>query len=854
MSDSAPGKPPFRKRRLWVILTALALVVLSIVLLLPVAVQTGLRNWLLDNGGEQVQVTDVDLNLFTGVLWLKGVRIDTAGGNALNVERAGLDLAWLPLLQRRITIQALTLDGVHLDIARDEEGRLRVGGIEIPAGQDSAATAEQTRREQAPAWTFGIDTLSVSDSAIRYRDPKLQMETRIERLGLRHLAAWQPATAAALSLRASINDAPLTFEGRVAPFADSPWVDGRIDLQDLPLVDFQQIIGISEHQAGRLSLNTALSLSLPAANMALQLTDSTLQLDQLQWVMPQIQLQQESLRWTGDIDLKQTNGTLQVSGTGDISGQQLETTLPPQKLKFTQQALQMAIEFQLESGDTDDEMKISARLTTLQVDELHSWSDDFPLTGMSRLAIDRLNLHDPRSLRIGKVHIEQGYVAKAAGKTPPLFGTHRLDIERLSFNEGQPLNIDTIQLKQAKLYLSRAADGGGNLEALKAATGKMANANTTEATPNDKQTAQRPTTFHIGHIKVSDDSSIVFDDAAVTPKTRLHIGIDSLELDNIDNSSADQVTQLKGKGTLGRFGHYRFSGSLQPFADKLTARIIASIEGLDLPPLSPYTARDLGFRLRSGTLSSNIEVAIEKDRLNGEIKLTLQQLALIPLQQAEGAGEKQQKGGMSIATLDTSLDMLRDSNNTISLSIPLSGDINAPDFNINDAINQALMTAARNGAMTYFLYALQPYGTMLAVAKIAGEQIAKVRLDPVTFSPGASQLDDTARDYLKKVAGILSERPKVAIKVCGIAVDRDATALATAPGMSKKTAEKAPEKETVDQEALHEQLQQLAQQRAIAVREFIISQAGKAGHQLVSCLPEVESGQADAVPRVELLI
>nr|NOY01919.1 DUF748 domain-containing protein [Gammaproteobacteria bacterium] len=333
MSDTAPGTKPTTKRRKWIIITALALVALSVLALLPVAVQFGLRQWLLDNGGDQVQVADVDLNLFTATLQLKGIRVEVDGHDTLSAKRVSLDLAWQPLLKRRIVIETLALDGIRMDITRDEGGRLRAGGIMIPSGGNAGAMpedAQQAREGETPEWTIGIDTLAFSDIDVRYRDPKLQMDTRIEHLGLRDLAAWRPDRAAPVSLQARINGAPLAFEGSVTPFGDSPRVDGRIDLQDLPLANFQSLIGVAEQLAGRLSLQTEISLGLPATGTELQLKDSTLQLDQLQWVMPQIQLQQESLRWAGNIELKQTSDTaqagIQISGTGDITGKEFDTT------------------------------------------------------------------------------------------------------------------------------------------------------------------------------------------------------------------------------------------------------------------------------------------------------------------------------------------------------------------------------------------------------------------------------------------------------------------------------------------------------------------------------------------------
>ncbi|HEX22188.1 MAG TPA: DUF748 domain-containing protein [Chromatiales bacterium] len=862
MNNTVPSAKPGGKRRQWIIITALTLVVVSVLVLLPMGVQVGLRNWLLENGGDRVQVADVDLNLFTGTLQLEGVAIDVDEQNTLNAERVRLSLAWLPLLKKHVVIEALAVNGVTLEIRQNENGQLRAGGILIPSGNNAETLkedTEQAREEKASDWKIGIDTLVLSDINIRYAAPKLQMDTRIEQLSLQNLAAWRPDKGAQVSLQATIDGAPLSYTGSITPFGDSLRVDGRIDLRDLPLANFRQITGIAEELAGKLSLDTKISLALSATGINLQLETDTLQLDQLQLVTPQIQLQQQSLRWAGNIELKQTNAAsqtaIQVSGTGDIIGEQLNTTLPQQKLDIVQKDLQLDIQFKFESDGSGDEPLISVQLEDLQTHDLHARADTFPLAGMGSLMLENFRLHGARSFEIEKIRIEQGYAAKAVNdkSTPPLFSNDSLTIDTLALKEGHQFSIDNILLNQAKIYLTRAADGGSNLDPLTAAIDQMAGAGAVQEGPadkppsNEKKATSKPITFHIGHFQVTDDSSVVFDDAGVTPRTRIDVGIENLEFDNIDNSSADEITQLKGKGKIGRFGHYQFSAELRPFAEKVTAKIIASIKGLDLPPLSPYTASDLDFRLQSGTFSSEIDVAIKQDQLAGEVKLTLQQLELIPVE------EKDQQGGMTAVSLNTSLNMLRDSNNTIALTIPLSGDINAPDFSINDAINQALISGTKNAARTYFMFALQPYGTMLAVAKFAGEQIAKVRLDPVQFGPGSSEIDETGRDYLKKVAGILGDRPKVAIKVCGIAVDSDTAALAPAPENTEK-AENPPAKEPVNEEALRKQLEQLAQQRAIAVREFIISQADKANHQLVSCLPTVESGKVDAVPRVELLI
>jgi len=68
------------------------------------------------------------------------------------------------------------------------------------------------------------------------------------------------------------------------------------------------------------------------------------------------------------------------------------------------------------------------------------------------------------------------------------------------------------------------------------------------------------------------------------------------------------------------------------------------------------------------------------------------------------------------------------------------------------------------------------------VAKIAGGQIRRVRLDPIEFAPGESQLSAEGRQYLGKIAGIMQKRPELELRLCTQYTGSDAQVLATKQG------------------------------------------------------------------------
>ena len=135
--------------------------------------------------------------------------------------------------------------------------------------------------------------------------------------------------------------------------------------------------------------------------------------------------------------------------------------------------------------------------------------------------------------------------------------------------------------------------------------------------------------------------------------------------------------------------------------------------------------------------------------------------------------------------------------------------------------------------MTYLKYALQPYGTVIALAEIAGEQAMKVRLDPVAFAPGKAELESERFEYLERIAKIINERPEITVKVCGVAVEADRAALAKA-GAPVGKGEAAQGKKTEPAPVTDKVLLKLADQRADNVEDHLVTQHKVSSSRLVS--------------------
>lgn len=94
-----------------------------------------------------------------------------------DLRMLGLSVRVMPLLSRELQMSDITLNGLNLMLARDEQGRGNWEGIGQAPGQETpSASAGETEAEQQPAGReraplrLDIDSLTVSDARVSYHD------------------------------------------------------------------------------------------------------------------------------------------------------------------------------------------------------------------------------------------------------------------------------------------------------------------------------------------------------------------------------------------------------------------------------------------------------------------------------------------------------------------------------------------------------------------------------------------------------------------------------------------------------------------------------------------------------------
>ena len=262
-----------------------------------------------------------------------------------------------------------------------------------------------------------------------------------------------------------------------------------------------------------------------------------------------------------------------------------------------------------------------------------------------------------------------------------------------------------------------------------------------------------------GLLALTGRTALRFHDDIVEPPVRLDALLETVRVRNFSTEKRAQRTQLELKGVINEFTRVAFDGWAQGVGEAANLELEARIDDIQLPALSPYVAQLAGLNIDNGQLDTAAQAKAVDGRLEGAIQVGLGDIVFEPRSQKDAEQIEAELG----VPLDTAVGLLSDADGRIDLKLPLSGTLTQPNVDYSEAINKAIGNA--------LLAVFPPTMAVSLLSRVAGESVPK--LDPVRFAPGSTALDDTATGYLEEIGALLIERPKLHIRVCGLATAGD---------------------------------------------------------------------------------
>jgi hypothetical protein len=212
------------------------------------------------------------------------------------------------------------------------------------------------------------------------------------------------------------------------------------------------------------------------------------------------------------------------------------------------------------------------------------------------------------------------------------------------------------------------------------------------------------------------------------------------------SSSRDSRSQIELDGRVDEFGLVRVRGALNPFAPGDNTDVNVVFKNVDMVPVSPYSMKFAGYRIAEGKISLDLQYKVRNSQLEGTNQIVIDKLTL---------GERVDSPDALKLPLELAIAILRDSEGRIELGLPVSGNMNDPQFSYGAVIWKAI-----SSVLTKIVSA--PFRALGGLLGVSGE-----KLEAIDFDPGSDRLLPPEREKLKQVAQLLSKRPQLKLSVPG---------------------------------------------------------------------------------------
>ena len=213
--------------------------------------------------------------------------------------------------------------------------------------------------------------------------------------------------------------------------------------------------------------------------------------------------------------------------------------------------------------------------------------------------------------------------------------------------------------------------------------------------------------------------------------------------------------QIELDGEVDDYGLVRATGEIDLFKPTDYADIKVIFRNVEMTRLTPYAATFAGRRVESGKLSLDLEYKVIKRQLSGDNLVKIDTLIL---------GERVESPQATDLPLDLAIAILQDSDGRIDLGLPVSGNLDDPEFSYGQIVWKAFVNVIGKIVTSPF----RALGSLFD-----GEE----GMDGVVFEAGQAGLTAPERQKLSKIAGALDKRPKLALDIHGVFAEADRQAL-----------------------------------------------------------------------------
>lgn len=208
-------------------------------------------------------------------------------------------------------------------------------------------------------------------------------------------------------------------------------------------------------------------------------------------------------------------------------------------------------------------------------------------------------------------------------------------------------------------------------------------------------------------------------------------------------SAENMQADVDLRGQLENSSPLTITGKINPLSRDLFADLTISFKDIDLSPMTPYSGTYLGYAIDKGKLYLDLNYNIEHQQIEADNKVMIDQFTF---------GDSVDSDEATSLPVALAISLLKDRNDEIHLDIPISGNLNDPDFSLAGTIFTVLRNLLVKAATSPF--------ALLSSMVGGGEDVSSLH-----FALGRAIISDDQGHILQNLGDILTNRPSLILEI-----------------------------------------------------------------------------------------
>jgi hypothetical protein len=210
------------------------------------------------------------------------------------------------------------------------------------------------------------------------------------------------------------------------------------------------------------------------------------------------------------------------------------------------------------------------------------------------------------------------------------------------------------------------------------------------------------------------------------------------------SSTSSQAMDVNLEGQVDEYGLVEITGALNPMNITQQTKIELAFTNLNMPAMTPYVIKFAGREIAEGNIDVKLAYTIDDSALQASNSVTIRNMRL---------GARVDYPDAMDLPLDLAVALLKNRDGVIDLNVPITGNVNDPQFDFGPVIRQAIFNVLGNIVTAPFRF----------LGSLIGGDAEEI--DNIRFRPGRSDLAPPEQEKLQKLLEALTQRPQLALVI-----------------------------------------------------------------------------------------